>query len=196
MKPGTPARIEPAAAAPPPPAAIPQITALTAAALPNVPPPIMPASALPPPLPSLPPLPASVNLNPAVTRVSVVPLATSLTTIPPVSAEEVADIKDWMATDRAYEGVYREMKTRMGAEFREMVGPQNVPWWEKGTLDTNASRFLRGRETFDVRYPYRKKEREGGRRKGARREGIRLCVLVLFSITSKRSCMPMQAAQN
>ncbi|KAJ7337371.1 hypothetical protein DFH08DRAFT_705548 [Mycena albidolilacea] len=134
----------------------------------------MPASALPPPLPSLPPLPASVNLNPAVTRVSVVPLATSLTTIPPVSAEEVADIKDWMATDRAYEGVYREMKTRMGAEFREMVGPRNVPWWEKGTLDTNASRFLRGRETFDVRYPYRKKEREGGRRKGARREGIRL----------------------
>ncbi|KAJ7792682.1 hypothetical protein B0H14DRAFT_3498997, partial [Mycena olivaceomarginata] len=49
-----------------------------------------------------------------------------------------------MATDRAYEGVYREMKTRMGAEFREMVGPQNVPWWEKGTLDTNASRFCGG----------------------------------------------------
>ncbi|KAJ7672593.1 SNF5-domain-containing protein [Mycena polygramma] len=128
----------------------------------------------PQPLPSLPPLPASVNLNPAVTRVSVVPLATSLAAIPPVSAEEVAEVKEWMAADRAYEGLYRDMKTRMGAEFREMIGPRNVPWWEKGTLDGNASRFLKGREQFDVRYPYRKKEREGGRRKGARREGIRL----------------------
>ncbi|KAF8208209.1 hypothetical protein K438DRAFT_1961718 [Mycena galopus ATCC 62051] len=170
MKPGTPA-----AAVPPPPAVVPQITALTAAAIPNIPAPVMPTVApLPPPLPSLPPLPASVNLNPAVTRVTVVPVATSSKTIPPLGAEEVTDIKDWMSADRAYEGLYREMKTRMNAEFREMVGPQNVPWWEKGTIDTNASRFPRGRETFDVRYPYRKKEREGGRRKGARREGIRL----------------------
>ncbi|KAJ6463898.1 hypothetical protein C8R45DRAFT_1024536 [Mycena sanguinolenta] len=168
MKPSTPA-----ASVPLPPPVVPQITALTAAAIPNLPPPVMPA-ALPPPQPLLPPLPASVNLNPAVTRVSVVPLATSLTTIPPVSAEEVAEIKEYMAKDRAYEGVYREMKTRMGTEFREMMGPRSMPWWEKGTLDTNDSRFLRGRENFDVRYPYRKKEREGGRRKGARREGIRL----------------------
>jgi hypothetical protein len=42
----------------------------------------------------------------AVRRASVVPLA-ALTTIPPVSAEGVADIKDWMAVDRTYEGVYR-----------------------------------------------------------------------------------------
>ncbi|KAJ6591033.1 SNF5-domain-containing protein [Mycena vulgaris] len=125
-------------------------------------------------MPSLQPLPASVNLNPAVTRVTIVPLATSLTTIPAVNAEEVEDVKGWMAKDRAYEGLFRGMKTRMGAEVREMLGPRNVPWWEKGTLDTNASRFLKGREGFDVRYPYRKKEREGGRRKGARREGIRL----------------------
>ncbi|KAJ6598042.1 hypothetical protein B0H10DRAFT_2231696 [Mycena sp. CBHHK59/15] len=32
----------------------------------------------------------------------------------------------------------------------------------------------RGREVFDVRYPYRRKERESGRRKGAWREGLRL----------------------
>ncbi|KAJ7481525.1 hypothetical protein FB451DRAFT_1443853 [Mycena latifolia] len=121
-----------------------------------------------------PPLPASVNLNPAVTRVTVVPLATSLTTIPPVSAEEVADVQGWMARDRAYEGAFRAMRSRMGAEVREAFGPRSIPWWEKGTLDVNASRFLKGREQFDVRYPYRKKEREGGRRKGTRREGIRL----------------------
>ncbi|KAJ7507204.1 SNF5-domain-containing protein [Mycena galericulata] len=173
-KPGTPARMEPAPVVPPPPAPIPQITALTAAALPVVPPPI---PAVPPPQPvvaALPPLPASVKLNPAITRVSVVPLATSLTAIPPVSAEEVTSVKEWMAADDAYEGLYREMRMRMGKEFGEMVGSRNVPWWEKGTLDTNASRFLRGRDKFDVRYPYRKKEREGSRRKGAQREGIRL----------------------
>jgi hypothetical protein len=45
----------------------------------------------------------------AVRRASVVPLA-ALTTIPPVSAEEVADIKDWMAVDRTYEGVYRNIR--------------------------------------------------------------------------------------
>ncbi|KAJ7866074.1 hypothetical protein B0H14DRAFT_3442634 [Mycena olivaceomarginata] len=45
----------------------------------------------------------------AVRRASVVPLA-ALTTIPPVSAEEVADIKDWMAVDRSYEGVYRNIR--------------------------------------------------------------------------------------
>ncbi|KAJ7028706.1 hypothetical protein C8F04DRAFT_963603 [Mycena alexandri] len=138
----------------------------------------MPPSAArpPPPQPLLPPLPASVNLNPAVTRVTVVPLATSLAAIPPVSAEEIADVKEWMAVDRAYELRFREMKTRMGAELREIVGPRAIPWWEKGTLDTNASRFLKGRERFDVRYPYRKKDkdREYHHRKGARREGIRL----------------------
>ncbi|KAJ7764511.1 SNF5-domain-containing protein [Mycena maculata] len=136
--------------------------------------PVPAAAPPPPPVASLPPLPASVKLNPAVTRVQVVPLATSLTTIPPVSQEEVASVKEWMAADRAYEAIYRDMKTRMGAEFGEMMGPRNVPWWEKGTRDMNASRFLKGREQFDVRYPYRKKERDGVRRKGGRREGIRL----------------------
>ncbi|KAJ7164897.1 hypothetical protein C8R46DRAFT_900772 [Mycena filopes] len=174
MKAGTPTRAEPPAAAPP--AAAPQITALTAAALPVVPPPLMPPSVARPPVqPILPPLPASVNLNPAVTRVTVVPLATSLAAIPAVSAEEVANVKEWMAVDRAYELRFREMKVRMNGELREIMNPRSIPWWEKGTLDTNASRFLKGRERFDVRYPYRKKEREGGHhRKGARREGIRL----------------------
>ncbi|KAJ7106061.1 hypothetical protein C8R43DRAFT_906388 [Mycena crocata] len=149
---------------------------IIAAATPSAPPPLPAVPALPPPasVPSLPPLPTSVNLNPAVTRVTVVPLATSLTTIPPVSADEVKDVKQWMQEDRAYENIFRQMKVRMGTEYREMVGPRNVPWWEKGTLDTNASRFMNGREKFEVRYPYRRKERDVGRRKGARREGLKL----------------------
>ena len=78
-----------------------------------------------------------------------------------------------MEKDRAYEGVFREMKARMGAEMREMMGPRNIPWWERGTLDTNNSRFLQGREKFEVRYPYRKRERDSGRRKN-KREGLKM----------------------
>ncbi|KAK7057551.1 hypothetical protein R3P38DRAFT_2841689 [Favolaschia claudopus] len=122
---------------------------------------------------SLPPLPASVQLNPAVTSVTVVPLATSLTAIPPIDADELKNIKDWMEVDRKYDGVHREMKHRMKAELQEALGPRHVPWWEKGTLDTNASRFLHGREQFDVKYPYRKQDRESTR-KPPKREGMRL----------------------
>ncbi|KAJ7496935.1 hypothetical protein FB451DRAFT_1017060 [Mycena latifolia] len=161
--PSTPARTEPViAAAPavaPPPSAVPAASAAPAPAV----------------VASLPPLPALVNLNPSVTRVTVVPLASSLTTIPPVTLDEVSSIKEWMEVDRAYEGVFREMKTRMGAEYREFMGPRHIPWWEKGTLDVNMSRFSQGRDKFEVRYPYRRRERDGSsRRKGARREGLKL----------------------
>ncbi|KAJ7502954.1 hypothetical protein B0H11DRAFT_1712157 [Mycena galericulata] len=160
--PSTPVRMEPDVASIPPvapPASVPA-----------------PPSAVPAPAPvtSLPPLPASVNLNPGITRVTVVPLATSLTTIPPVIPEEVASVKTWMEADRAYEGVYRDMKARMGVEMRELASARNVPWWEKGTLDVNASRFALGREKFEVRYPYRRRERDSGRRKGTKREGLKL----------------------
>jgi SWI/SNF-related matrix-associated actin-dependent regulator of chromatin subfamily B protein 1 len=108
--------------------------------------------------------------------VTVVPLSTSLAAIPPVEAEEVKKIQEWMEVDRKYENVYREMKTRMGAEHRELMGPAHIPWWEQGTLDMNASRFLHGREKFEVRYPYRKRDRDSSRRKAPKREGLKLCV--------------------
>ncbi|KAJ7099593.1 hypothetical protein B0H15DRAFT_771273 [Mycena belliarum] len=159
-----------------PPIVAPPPTAITAPPLVTPISPAVPTAAAAPAsaLASLPPLPASVKLNPAVTRVTAVPLATSLTTIPPVAPHEVESVKGWMEKDRAYEGVFREMKTRMGSELHEMMGPRSIPWWEKGTLDVNASRFSQGREKFEVRYPYRRKEREGGRKKGARREGLKL----------------------
>ncbi|KAF7362225.1 hypothetical protein MVEN_00568700 [Mycena venus] len=149
----------------------------------SIPPAVPPPSALPAPstapgplpaaVPSLPPLPASVNLNPAVTRVTVVPLSTSLTTIPPIDPDEVKEIKEWMEVDRKYETVYRDMKVRMGTEHRELMGPRHIPWWEKGTLDMNASRFLQAREKFEVRYPYRKRD-PNSRRKPPKREGLKL----------------------
>ncbi|KAJ6495780.1 hypothetical protein C8R47DRAFT_974018 [Mycena vitilis] len=160
--PSTPAHQEPMATMPP-----------VAPPAPSLPPPLAAPGPPPAPISSLPPLPASVTLNPAITRVTVVPLATSLTTIPPVSADEVAAVKEWMEADRAYEGVFREMKTRAGAELRELMGPPSIPWWEKGSLDGNASRFLQGREKFEVKYPYRRRERDS-RKKPPKREGLKL----------------------
>ncbi|KAJ7628439.1 SNF5-domain-containing protein [Roridomyces roridus] len=145
---------------------------MTAASLPNIPPPSIPPP--PPIIPSLPPLPASVKLNPAITRVTVVPLAGSQTAIPLMSSEEIAQVDVWRKVDTKYEQVYRDMKTRMGNEFSDMVGQRSVPWWEKGTLAFNASRFIAGRQGFEMRYPHRRRDRDSSRRKGARREGIRL----------------------
>ncbi|KAJ6589827.1 SNF5-domain-containing protein [Mycena vulgaris] len=174
--PSLPRSVSPVKPVPPTPVRTEPVVAATPSAAPPPPPAVPAASAAPLPalIPALPPLPASVNLNPSVTRVTIVPLATSLTTIPPVTPDEVASVKEWMDKDRAYETVFREMKTRMGGEYRELMGPRNIPWWEKGTLDVNASRFAHGRDKFEVRYPYRRRERDGGHRKGARREGLKL----------------------
>ncbi|KAF5384284.1 hypothetical protein D9615_003252 [Tricholomella constricta] len=125
-------------------------------------------------IPHLPPLPANVSLNPAVTRVTVVPLLTSLSTIPALSSPEIEDVKGWMEVDKAYEGSFRSMKERMGAEAR--VALHRADWWEKGggSEGGNVNRWRRPREGFDVRYPRSRKAGEGRGRRGIRREGLRL----------------------
>lgn len=126
-------------------------------------------------IPQLPSLPANVNLNPAVTRVTVVPLVDSLKTIPALSDSEIEDVQGWMKIDKEYEATYRKMKERMAEEAREVFGPGTIAWWEKGALDINPNRWRRGREQFDVRYPKNRKERDGReRRKTGRREGLKL----------------------
>ncbi|KAJ7856585.1 hypothetical protein B0H13DRAFT_2576547 [Mycena leptocephala] len=122
-----------------------QITALTAAALP-------PFSALmlrrSPPLPRS-PIARSVNLNPRDARIGRAARDVAGGD-PPVSAEEVADVKRGWEGPRV-RGLYREMKTRMGAEFREMVG--------RGTCRGGRRARLTA-EVFDVRYPIgRRRER-------------------------------------
>jgi len=134
----------------------------------------------PPTVPSLPPLPANVSLNPAVTRVTVVPLVDSLTHIPTLSEQEIGDIKGWMEVDREYEGAFRAMKKRAEAEAREaMFGWGKVPWWEKGGGGVegagNMNRWRRPREGFDVRYPRSRREGGSSRRRG-KREGLKLYV--------------------
>ncbi|KAG6879582.1 hypothetical protein C0992_001027 [Termitomyces sp. T32_za158] len=140
---------------------------------PNSPAPQSPPPA--PPAPALPPLPATTHLNPATTRITIVPLATSTTTIPALSPAEVDDVKAWMRIDSDYESSYRAMRDRMR---RELVTGRARGWWEKAFVvpgaqpgdEPPASRWRRGRDVFEVRYP-RRKDRDRRRNK---REGLRL----------------------
>lgn len=120
--------------------------------------------------PLLPPLPANVHLNPAVTNVSVVPLAGSDKAIPALSPSEISAIQAWQQVDRDYEGIWRATKERMAEEVRGVMGPAGAAWWEKEAVDGSRRR---PRESFDVKYPRQRKEVRGGRR-APKREGLRL----------------------
>jgi SWI/SNF-related matrix-associated actin-dependent regulator of chromatin subfamily B protein 1 len=127
----------------------------------------------------LPPLPANVTLNPSVTRVKVVPLIDSVSLIPPLSDEEISNVKEWMEVDKVYEGVYKGMKDRMTEEAKDaLYGWGKGGWWEKGGAGGGenvwGNRWRKPREPFDVRYPRTRKDREGRGRRGTRREGLRL----------------------
>jgi len=128
-----------------------------------------PPSSTPGVQPLLPPLPANVQLNSQVTRVTAVPLAGSDRAIPPLSQSEIKDIQMWREADKNYEAIWRKMKERMTDEIRTATGPANAAWWEKDAADLTRRR---PREQFDVRYPRTKKDRE--RRKTGRREGLKL----------------------
>ncbi|EPQ51859.1 SNF5-domain-containing protein [Gloeophyllum trabeum ATCC 11539] len=127
-----------------------------------------------------PALPRPVSLNPATTRVTVVPLAGSDATIPALSQAEIEKVKEWMQVDKEYEERLRGMKGRMELEVREgwvngvrEVGGVNgsvgrAAWWEK---DGAPGAGGRRREKFGITYPKSGKE---GRRKVGRREGMKL----------------------
>lgn len=75
-----------------------------------------------PAAPILPPLPANVTLDARMTKMTIVPLATSLETIPMLSEDEIGAVKEWMKADKEYDGMVKKMKERMGDEVREMLG--------------------------------------------------------------------------
>ncbi|KAF8180083.1 hypothetical protein BJ912DRAFT_635214 [Pholiota molesta] len=127
------------------------------------------------------PQPAGANYNPKTTEVTLVPLLTSQSTIPPLSSAEIAQVQGWMAADRAYEARVREMQGRMLDEARaafSVGGAAGLQWWERGAPGNgvgNWNRWRRPREAFDVRYPRSRREGQSrSGRKGARREGLRL----------------------
>lgn len=119
----------------------------------------------------LPPLPANVNLNPKVTRVSVVPLVDSEAAIPPLKTEEIAMVKEWMKADKEYEGRYKKMRERMADEVREVVVKRRA-WYEKDPLDDpRVSR--RRKEKFEL-IGLKSGKEERTRKKVGRREGFKL----------------------
>ncbi|KDQ50935.1 hypothetical protein JAAARDRAFT_199488 [Jaapia argillacea MUCL 33604] len=135
------------------------------------------------PKPQLPPLPREVKLNPKTTRVSVVPLAGSDKVIPPLSEDEISNVKEWMERDKKYEGVMKGMKERMGVEVREgwvngvkdgglcaLGGISKPAWWERDAVIPSRRRM----EKFGVSYPRSGKERDSRSRKTLRREGLKL----------------------
>lgn len=123
-------------------------------------------------IPSLPPLPAGVNLNPKVTRVTVVPLVQSDKAIPPLAADEIADVKTWMKVDREYEGMYKKMKERMAEELKEAMRVR--PWYEKDPAEARLQQQQRRRGDGFALIGLKGSKEEKARRKNAKREGVKL----------------------
>lgn len=125
--------------------------------------PTAPASAAPPAT-SLPTLPtATAPSAPArskTMRITLVPPAD----IKPLTEEEAAEVKGWMARDKEYEAVYRSMKERVAEELRVSRAENSDMWWEV----TDGKNL---RTKFGVTYPG---QRLRDNRKRGRREGFRL----------------------
>jgi len=126
-------------------------------------PPTAPASAPPSGtnLPAIPPAAqASAPVGNKTMRITLVEPAD----IKPLTEEEVAEVKGWMARDKEYEAVYRSMKERMAEELRVSRAENSDMWWE-------VSDGKKLRTKFGVTYPG---QRARDHRKRGRREGFRL----------------------
>lgn len=124
-------------------------------------------------IPQLPPLPATVKLDPKVTRVSVVPLVDSETMISPLAEDEIQHVQEWMKADKEYEARYKKMRERMTEELKTTVSAPRA-WWER---DFNASPEERRRraDKFVLTGLKSSKEREiRDKRRVGRREGLRV----------------------
>ena len=130
-------------------------------------------------VPQLPPLPATVQLDQKVTRVSVVPLAESDKPIPPLRADEIANVQAWQGADKAYEARHAKMRERMADEMKRTVSTPRA-WWERdftlleGAAAEEAKRRARA-EKWQLTGTKSQKEREmKDRKRVGKREGIRL----------------------
>lgn len=129
-------------------------------------------------IPQLAPLPANVQLDPKVSRVSIVPLKDSATLIPPLTEDQIAEIKTYMKIDKEYEGRYKHMREKMTDELRGTVGKPHA-WWEKDTTLEDGRMGMRKRQDkFSLTGQKHFKERElKERRKAGKREGFKLYVV-------------------
>ncbi|PCH37509.1 SNF5-domain-containing protein [Wolfiporia cocos MD-104 SS10] len=122
---------------------------------------------------TLPPLPSNVQMNPKVTRVSIVPLKDAAEKIPPLTEEEIENIKSWMKVDKEYDGYYRKMRERALKEIRETISTPRA-WWEKDAVLEDGHPIRRRPDKFSLTGLNRHKEREFRERwKPGKREGFK-----------------------
>ena len=114
----------------------------------------------------------ALSLNPAITRVTTIPLAGSGAIIPALSAAEIQDMQTWMTRDKAYERAWTAGRERAVREVAEAARAK-VGWWEDG----DAPKGRKGeREHFGILWPEHKRAERARKlkRAGVRWEGIRL----------------------
>lgn len=150
------------------------VTASSAAATSTVPavagaPPIPPVTATQI-VPQLPPLPTNVKLNSHVTRVTVVPLIDSETTIPALKQEEIEKVQGWMKIDKEYEALHQKMRDRMTEEVKDVVAKHRA-WWERNPQDD--PRVKRPKVKLDLIGIKGASERSRNKKLG-KREGFKL----------------------
>lgn len=90
-----------------------------------------------------------------------------------LTPSEISTLKEVMAHDAAYEVIYRAKQNRMLHEMRTAGPASRLAWWDRDFAPHMG--INRRPDRFDVRYP-RLPKNDGNvpRRKGARREGIRI----------------------
>lgn len=130
-------------------------------------------------VPQLPSLPKDVQMDPKVTRVSVVPLVESEKAIPPLGEDEIKAVQGWMQADKEYEARYRKMRERVGEEMKKTVSAPRA-WWEKdfslaGPEETQA-RKRRGEKWMLTGLKSQKEREMKDKKRAGKREGLRLWV--------------------
>ncbi|KAF8452521.1 hypothetical protein L210DRAFT_3617819 [Boletus edulis BED1] len=92
--------------------------------------------------------------------------------VPMLTPSEMSTLKEVMVRDSAYETVYRAKQARVMQELRTAGPGGRSVWWDR---DYAANMGINRRpDRFDVRYPRPQRTDMASRRKGARREGIRI----------------------
>ena len=94
--------------------------------------------------------------------------------VPALTPSEITTLKGVMVRDSAYDTVYRAKQARMQQELRTVGPGGRLAWWDR---DFTANPTINRRpDRFDVRYPRPQRTDLAPRKKGARREGIRMSV--------------------
>jgi SWI/SNF-related matrix-associated actin-dependent regulator of chromatin subfamily B protein 1 len=115
--------------------------------------------------------------DPARTRVTEVPLASSGSLIPPLSPKSIEELKAVIKRDDTYAVIKRDMDTRMRDELNHIGGPAS--WWEKDSTGSGMP-HTGSAGKFGIMWPAEKwKAKERWRKRLGRKDLFRLYVFLL-----------------